>query len=494
MEQILSLRPLESLNFDNSYARLPPQWYQRIKPRPLQGAHLASFNAPVARLIDLDPCTVNPEQLVRYFNGEQPLPGAQPLAMKYTGHQFGFYNPDLGDGRGLLLGEVINARGERWDLHLKGAGRTAFSRFGDGRAVLRSTIREYLAGEAMAALGIPTTRALCLIASEQFTQRNGMEPCAALVRVTPCHIRFGHFEYFFYSQQHDELKRLADYVIARYYPDCADADNPYLALYNAVQERTAELVALWQCYGFVHGVLNTDNMSIIGETFDYGPYTFMDHYDPALVSNQNDDEGRYAFKRQPEIVLWNLSAFAQALVPLVPQNELEQALTRFMGRYRHHELKRMRARLGLQREEDGDAQLVRSLLALAASHRLDLTRFLYRLIDFDEADDAQLADLFGLCSSPAALVDWLAAYRSRLEREAASPPIRQAQMRAVNPRYILRNYMAEEVIREAHQGDYQPLNALLSLLREPSRVHPELDRYAEAPPDWAAAICLTCSS
>jgi len=494
MERAHALQTLESLHFVKNYSRLPEQWFQRIDPKPLQGAHLASFNAEVAGLIDLDPCTVDPERLVSCFNGEQPLPGAEPLAMKYTGHQFGFYNPDLGDGRGLLLGEVVNHKGERWDLHLKGAGRTAFSRFGDGRAVLRSTIREYLAGEAMAGLGIPTTRALCLIASEQFTRRNGMEPCAMLVRVTPCHIRFGHFEYFYYTGQHDQLKQLADYAIQRYYPDCADSANPYLSMYLEIQERTAELVALWQSYGFVHGVLNTDNMSILGETFDYGPYTFMDWYEPDHIANKNDDQGRYAFKRQPEIVLWNLSALAQALIPLIPQDKLEHALTQFMERFRYYELKRMRARLGLQSEDAGDEELLDKLRRIAASQRLDLSRFLYLLSDLDELSDQQLADKLGLCAVPEALTGWLDDYRARLEREVASAPIRRAQMRAVNPRYILRNYMAEEVIREAHAGDYTPLRDLLPLLRNPSRIDPALDRYAGAPPDWAGSICLTCSS
>ncbi|WP_104001326.1 protein adenylyltransferase SelO [Marinobacterium lutimaris] len=485
---------LEQLNFDNTYARLPERWYQRREPTPLKGAHLAGFNPQVAAIIGLDPCEVDPRELVPFFNGEKELPGAEPLAMKYTGHQFGFYNPDLGDGRGLLLGEVVNESGERFDVHVKGAGRTAFSRFGDGRAVLRSSIREYLAGEAMAGLGIPTTRALCLIASEQFTQRNGMEPCALLVRVTPCHIRFGHFEYFFYTRQYDELKQLADYCIERFYPGCKTAENPYLAMFLEVQERTAELVALWQCYGFVHGVLNTDNMSILGETFDYGPYTFLDGYDPSHVANKNDHEARYAFGKQPEIVLWNMSAFAQALVPLVPQKDLEQALTKFMARYRFHELKRMRARLGLQREEEGDAELIAGLKKLAAAQDLDLGRFFYRLSEMDGGGAADWEGLLALVCNPVDLEAWLTLYQQRLDREVASFPIRQAQMKAVNPRYVLRNYMAEEVIREAHAGDYKPLNELVGLLRDPSRVHPELDRYHDEPPEWAAAICLTCSS
>ncbi|MBR9882632.1 MAG: YdiU family protein [Oceanospirillales bacterium] len=480
------------LNFDNSYARLPESWYQRTEPKPLKGAHLASFNPSVARWLDIDPCTAVPEEVVRFFNGEASLPGAEPLAMKYTGHQFGFYNPDLGDGRGLLLGEVVNSSGARFDLHVKGAGRTAFSRFGDGRAVLRSSVREYLAGEAMVGLGIPTTRALCLIASEQFTQRNGMEPCALLVRVTPCHIRFGHFEYFYYTRQHDELKRLADYCIKRYYPECLEEENPYYSFYLKVQERTARLVALWQSYGFVHGVLNTDNMSILGETFDYGPFTFMDRYEPDHVANKNDDQGRYAFKRQPEIVLWNMSALAQSLVPLVPQDKLEHALTRFMGTFRRYDLERMRSRLGLLREESGDAALVESLRSIAADHRLDLNRFLYVLADLPS--DVEIAATIGTCALPEVLVGWMGEYRLRLAREAASAPIRAAQMRSVNPRYILRNYMAEESIREAHAGNYDLLNSLLPLLRNPSSLNESLDRYAGAPPDWAEAICLTCSS
>jgi uncharacterized protein YdiU (UPF0061 family) len=485
---------LEALSFDNSYARLPEHWYQRIDIKPLKGAHLASFNPPVAAMLGLDPCELDPDRLVSQINGDVSVPGADPIAMKYTGHQFGFYNPDLGDGRGLLLGEVINDKRERWDIHLKGIGRTAYSRFGDGRAVLRSSIREYLASEAMAGLGIPTTRALCLVASDQFTQRNGMEPCAVLARVTPCHIRFGHFEYFFYSRRYDELKQLADYTIDRYYPECRKADNPYLAFYQAVQSRTASLVALWQCYGFVHGVLNTDNMSVLGETFDYGPYTFMDRYEPGFVANKNDDEGRYAFDRQPEIVLWNMSALAQALVPLVPQKELEQSLVGFMKEFRDQEALRMRARLGFQREEKGDRELVDAFFRIARECQLDINRFLYALTEANDFNGLDLASLCGRCDTDGSLSEWLGHYRERLAREAASEPIRRAQMRAVNPRYVLRNYMAEEVIREAHNGDYKPLNNLLALLRTPAEKNEQLDHYAGTPPDWAGAICLTCSS
>ncbi len=333
---------LDSLNFDNSYLRFPASFYQRVEPTPLHNPYLISFNPEVARLLDLDPCTVNPSQLADYFSGNRMLVGSEPLAMKYTGHQFGMYNPDLGDGRGLLLGEVVNQKGERWDLHLKGAGKTAFSRFGDGRAVLRSSIREYLISEAMQGLRIPTTRALCLVGSEERAMREGMmEPCATVLRVTQCHIRFGHFEYLYYTRQHEALKELADYALARFFPELLETDQPYLAMFTAVVQRSARLVAKWQAYGFVHAVLNTDNMSLIGETFDYGPYSFMDAYQPDLISNQNDHQGRYAFAQQPGIIHWNLSCLAQALVPLIDRDALIEVLNTYPARFHMAELKRI---------------------------------------------------------------------------------------------------------------------------------------------------------
>lgn len=487
------LNTLETLNFDNSYAALPESFYHRTDPQPLPDAHLISFNTEVARLIDLDPCSVTPQQLARYFGGDGILPGSHPIAMKYTGHQFGYYNPDLGDGRGLLLGEVVNHKGERWDLHLKGAGKTRYSRFGDGRAVLRSSIREYLISEAMYGLGIPTTRALSLVGSSQHVMREGMEPCAAVLRVTSCHIRFGHFEYFYYSKQHDYLRQLADYCLARYFPAASDAENPYLEMFRQVVERNARMVALWQAYGFVHGVLNTDNMSLIGETFDYGPYTFMDHFNPDHVSNHTDEVGRYAYKRQPQIVEWNLTALAQALVPLIEQSALEEQLARFGDTFLCYRDQRLRARLGLQSEQEGDHALIEALLSLFARQKVDMHRFFRTLSDFpEEAEcDARLGELV---HHDEELRDWLTRYRIRVEAEVASQPIRQQQMRAVNPRYILRNYMAEEVIREAHVGNYEPLNELLAVLRHPGEPHQKYGHYAAEPPSWACAINLTCSS
>lgn len=489
-----ALRTLETLNFDNSYARLPEQWFQRTAPKPLKNAHLISFNPRVAKHLDLDPCQSHPDALVRYFGGEVPVPGASPLAMKYTGHQFGHYNPDLGDGRGLLLGEVVNQRGERWDLHLKGAGQTAFSRFADGRAVLRSSIREYLVSEAMHGLGIPTTEALCLIGSEEFTSRIGMEPCAMLLRVSRCHVRFGHFEWLYYSRRHDELRQLADYCLQRFYPACLDADNPYLAMFEEIQTRTASLVALWQTYGFVHGVLNTDNMSILGETFDYGPYTFMDTYEPDHIANKNDDAGRYAFFRQPAIVHWNLACLAQALLPLVERSQLETVLERFPAQQAEFQLRRQKARLGLQGQNAGDAQLVERLWQLFKQQRTDMTRFFDCLTDAPDTESLPEILTEFTQAMPQDWADWWTRYQQRLQQEASSVPIRRQQMRSVNPRYLLRNYMAEEAIREATQGDYRLVNRLLPLLRHPGDLHTDLESYRQPPPDWARAICLTCSS
>jgi len=488
------MHTLDTLSFDNSYTELPEHFYQRVSPTPLKSPYLISLNTEVARLLSLDPCDLTPERLAEVFAGHESLPGADPIAMKYTGHQFGVYNPDLGDGRGLLLGEVINEQGERLDLHLKGAGKTPFSRFGDGRAVLRSSIREYLVSEAMHGLGIPTTRALCLVGSEELAMRDGrMEPCATVLRVTPCHVRFGHFEYFYYSRRHDDLKVLADYCLERYFPDCLQQDNPYLAMFKEVTARTAKLVAQWQGYGFVHAVLNTDNMSLIGETFDYGPYSFMDSYKPNTISNQNDHKGRYAFAQQPAVVHWNLACLAQTLLTLVDKEALVAVLDSYPAQYEQAFLDLMRQRLGLLTAEESDTQLVEDLLQLFTQQAVDMNRFFRRLNGFDGSEDS-LTKLMQLLQNPAALNDWLLRYEQRLTRQPQSHAERAEQMNQVNPEFILRNYMAQEAISAATEGDFTLVNDLLSLLRNPSEPNKQYAYYAESPPDWAGAICLTCSS
>ncbi|KAA0875166.1 protein adenylyltransferase SelO [Nitrincola tapanii] len=488
-------RRLEHLNFDNSYARLPESWFHSIEPQPLKHAHLISFNPRVAEHLDLDACQTQPQDLAHYFGGEGRLPGTQPLAMKYAGHQFGYYNPDLGDGRGVLLGEVVNQAGQRWDLHLKGSGKTAFSRFGDGRAVLRSSIREYLVSEAMYGLQIPSTSALCLVGSESYTQRLGMEPCAMVLRVTPCHIRFGHFEHFYYQKRIPELQQLLDYCLSRFYPQYQQAEQPYLAFFTEVARRSARLVAQWQSYGFVHGVMNTDNMSILGETFDYGPFTFLDAYDPSHISNKNDDTGRYAFFRQPAVMLWNLACLAQTLLPFIAREALESILEAFNDQQHTYELEIKAQRLGLHDCDAKAAELVTELWAWFKQEAVDVTRFLACLSQVPATELTTSVELMSFATQgKARLQAWLLAYQARLAQQSLPEPQRLAQMQAVNPRYILRNYMAEEAIRAATEGDYRLVNQLLALLRDPYRESSDLAHYAEPPPNWAAAICLTCSS
>jgi len=487
-------KPLNELTFDNSYLQFPEHFYHRVNPQGLKNAHLISFNPVVAELLDLNPCEVTPSQLAQYFGGGDLLPGSEPIAMKYAGHQFGHYNPSLGDGRGLLLGEVINSQQERWDLHLKGAGKTAFSRMGDGKAVLRSSIREYLVSAAMAGLGIPTTQALALVGSETYTMREGMEPCAQVLRVTQSHIRFGHFEHFYHQRQEDDLKLLADYCLDRFYASCKQSDNPYLAMFRAIRDRSLTMVAQWQAYGFVHGVMNTDNMSILGETFDYGPYTFMDTFNPDFISSHTDHEGRYAFKNQPNIMGWNLSCLAQALIPLAPKEGLIEALDECGPLYDQYYYETMRRRLGLLTAEEGDKPLIEQLNTLCAIHKMDRNRFLRDLSDLNPDDDASIQTCLLHAADPTVLTDWLAAYTNRLDNEAASAPIRQQQMHSVNPVYLLRNYMAEEAIREAQQGDYRLVNTLLAVLRNPFEEKDEYQHYAGQPPEWAGGICLSCSS
>ncbi len=485
---------LQTLNFDNSYLTLPSGFYQKIKPTPLETPFMIAFDPEVAQALDLDPCGINPSEISRYLSGHELFPGSEPIAMKYTGHQFGVYNPELGDGRGLLLGEVVNRSGVRWDLHLKGAGKTAFSRFGDGRAVLRSSIREYLVGIAMQGLNIPTTRALAIVGSEEVAMREGMmEPCAAVLRVTQCHIRFGHFEYLYYTRQHDALKELADYCIERFFPEFIAAENPYAAMFEEVLKRSADLVAHWQAYGFVHAVMNTDNMSLIGETFDYGPYSFLDRYDPTYISNHNDHQGRYAFAQQPAVMHWNLSCLGQALLPLIEREEVVTLLDSFPERYGLAELAVYRRRLGLQQAQLEDAELIQQLIRVFTLHKLDMHRFFRALSEFTTY--AQLpAYLQELSEHYAELSEWLKQYEQRLQSEVASVPIRQAQMRAVNPVFVLRNYMAEEAIQAAHKGDFEPIHNLQMILRQPMQEAADFQRYAEAPPEWAGGICLTCSS
>jgi uncharacterized protein YdiU (UPF0061 family) len=341
----------------------------------------------------------------------------------------------------------------------------------------------------MFGLGIPTTRALAMFGSEEFTLRNGAEPCAQVLRVTPCHIRFGHFEYFYYSGQHEDLKQLADYVVDRYYPEAKQAENPYLFMYQQVLERSAYLVAQWQSYGFVHAVMNTDNMSIIGETFDYGPFTFMDRYEPNHIANKNDDRGRYAFSNQPSIMQWNLAALAQALIPLIEKSDLEAQLERFSSLYFDAYYTKLSKRLALPNPGVTHKALIDEMLELLQRQQGDLNRFILALMNLDKGDSLN-DDL----DNHKLYSEWLDHFYRVRHSEEEQLKSRLDYAKTLNPVYILRNYMCEEAIRDAHEGDYQRVNHLLAMVREPTKYYAPLAHYAEAPPKWAEGIFLTCSS
>ncbi len=494
------MRTLESLQFDNSYARLPEAFHRRVAPLPLKHPRLACFNAEVAELLDLDPREAERPEFVAYLGGERPLPGSDPVAMAYSGHQFGHYVPQLGDGRALLLGEVVNGRGERWDLHLKGAGETPYSRMGDGRAVLRSSIREYLCGEAMYGLGIPTTRALCLIASDEKVARERMERGAMLLRVAPSHLRFGSFELFYYQADFSALERLADYAIGHHFPHLLGTAERYSGLLREVVERTAHLMAQWQLVGFAHGVMNTDNMSLLGLTLDYGPFGFLDAFDPGFICNHSDHSGRYAFQRQPYIGLWNLSRFAQALLPLLegePEAAAEQA-NAILGEYDHHFSRAygrgMGAKLGLQEQREGDAGLAVELLELLAAEGVDYSGLFRDLATFDPTAGAANATLRAWFRDGAGFDAWAQRYAARLQSEGRDGAARAAQMQRVNPRYVLRNYLAQLAIEQAERHDFSELKRLAQLLRDPFTEQVGAERYAAPPPEWGRRLVISCSS
>jgi uncharacterized protein YdiU (UPF0061 family) len=495
---IAAMPSLEQLHYSNSFARLPEAFHGHLQPTPLAAAHLASFNTAAAALIDLDPGEAGRGEFVEYLNGTRPLPGTDPIAMLYAGHQFGHYVEQLGDGRAIILGEVLNRRGERWELQLKGAGQTPYSRRGDGRAVLRSTIREYLGSEAMHGLGIPTTRALCMLGSAEEVYREQIETGALLLRMAPSHVRFGSFEVFFYRGEHQRLRQLADYVIEHHYPDLWQREDRYLACYREVAARTARLIAQWQLVGFAHGVMNTDNMSILGLTLDYGPFGFLDEYQPGFICNHSDHQGRYAFERQPDIGLWNLSCLAQALLPLLdPEPEAAVALAKagfdlYQEQFRLAYDQGMAAKLGLAEVQPGDAALAQGWLDLLASSGADYSNSFRALGEF--AADPAHPTLGNERVDRAAFDAWARDYRQRLAQEGMDPAARRAHMQAVNPKYILRNYLAEQAIRAAQQGDYGEIDRLLALLRRPFDEQPEMAAYAAPPPDWGKRLEVSCSS
>ncbi len=486
---------LEHLDFQNTYAGLPDVFYERVKPTPFPNPYLVSVNPAAAELLDIAPTEWTRPEFAEYFCGAKLLSGSDPIAMLYSGHQFGHYVPQLGDGRAIMLGEVRNQKGERWELQLKGAGLTRFSRDGDGRAVMRSTIREYLCGEAMHGLGIPTTRSLCIVAGEEVVWRETPEPGAMLLRMAQTHVRFGSFEVFYYRRQFEYLKTLADYVIEYHYPHLVGAENSYARLVHEVAVRTGHLVAQWQAVGWAHGVLNTDNMSILGLTMDYGPFGFMERYDPTFICNHSDHHGRYSFQNQPDIGYWNIRALARALSPFVEEADVnatpevyEKAMT---GKY----AELMRAKLGLVESHAGDDKLVTDLLNLLDSSRADYTTVFRALGAVRQESPTGPSELRDQFLHREAFDDWTARYRERLRAEKSDDEERQVSMDQVNPKYILRNHLAQRAIIQAvQQKDYSEIDRLLSLLSDPFNEQSGMEAYAMPPPPGEPSIIVSCSS
>jgi uncharacterized protein YdiU (UPF0061 family) len=473
--------------FDNSYARLPDRFFSRLPPSPVAAPHLVRLNEKLAWYLGLDPARLATPEGVEILAGNRVPKSGEPLAMAYAGHQFGTFVPQLGDGRAILLGEVIDRDGLRRDIQLKGAGPTPFSRRGDGRAALGPVLREYIVSEAMAALGIPTTRALAAVTTGEKVWRNIPVPGAVLTRVASSHIRVGTFQFFAARGDVEGVRMLADHVIARHYPEAAEAARPYRALLDAVIAAQAELVARWLMVGFIHGVMNTNNMSIAGETIDYGPCAFMDAYDPTTVFSSIDRRGRYAYANQPRIALWNLARLAETLQPLLSDQEdvaiadAEAALATFAPQFERAYQAGFGRKLGFSAELEGDAALASTLLDGMAVNQVDFTLFFRRLGDaqLEGEGDAAVRVLF---ADPSAYDTWVPQWRARLRDDPQDVATRGAAMRAVNPAYIPRNHRVEAVIKAAvEQEDFAPFDELVAVLARPFDDQPALSHYGQPP-------------
>ena len=491
---------MSPIPFDNSYARLPERFYAPRAPTPVAAPRLIRLNRSLAESLGLDPDWLAGPDGVAALAGNQIPAGATPLAAAYAGHQFGQFVPQLGDGRAILLGEVIDRAGQRRDIQLKGSGPTPFSRRGDGRAALGPVLREYLVSEAMAALGIPTTRALAAVATGEPVVRETLLPGAVLTRVASSHIRVGTFQFFAVRGDVEGLRALADHVIARHYPEAVGVEKPYRALLEGVVARQSELVARWLLVGFVHGVMNTDNMSVAGETIDYGPCAFLDVYDPRTVFSSIDQHGRYAYGEQPRIALWNLTRLAETLLPLLAADETEAvaeaeaALAGYGPRFETAYHAGLNAKLGLTEVRDGDPALAGDLLKRMAENQADFTRT-FRALCAASAHpeaDAAVRDLF---VDPTAYDAWAQSWRPRLAQEARDSAATEAAMRRVNPAFIPRNHRVEAMIAAAvERDDFAPFEELLTVLSRPYDDQPAMVRYAEAPEGGGVGYRTFCGT
>lgn len=470
-------------NFDNSYAELPDLMYTKQNPTPVRAPHIIAFNEPLAETLGLNIEALHSDEGAAVFAGNEIPPGALPLAQAYAGHQFGHFTM-LGDGRAILLGEQISPQGKRVDVQLKGSGRTPYSRGGDGRAAIGPMLREYIISESMHALGIPTTRSLAVVATGQPVTRERDLPGAVLTRVASSHLRVGTFQYARGAGTTEDLRILAEYTLQRHYSgaDLGTGESRYLVLLQEVIKRQAALIAKWQLVGFIHGVMNTDNMTLSGETIDYGPCAFMDTFNPSTVFSSIDSQGRYAYSNQPYIAAWNLARLAEALLPLLHEDEeeaiklAEDALAQFTELYHNNWLAGMRAKLGIFHEEEQDETLIKDLLGMMQKHGADYTNT-FRALTLNQPENTAL---FGT----AEFDSWYAQWKERLGRQQESEEVSQELMRSSNPAVIPRNHRVEEALEAAEQqGDFSVMEQLLSVLAKPYAYSPEQEEYAVLPPE-----------
>ena len=482
--------------FDNSFARSLESYFHYCDPEPAVAPKWLQFNHELAEELGLDPVTLDSDAGLAIFSGNETAEGSKPLAQAYAGHQFGGFSPQLGDGRALLLGEVIDTQQHRRDIQLKGSGRTPFSRGGDGKAAVGPVLREYLIGEAMYALGIPTTRALAAIATGKEVYRENILPGAILTRVAASHIRVGTFQYGAARGNEDEVRKLADYAIARHYPETAEAENPYLAFFAAVADAQADLVAQWMSIGFIHGVMNTDNMTISGETIDFGPCAFMESYDPGTVFSSIDHGGRYSYANQPQILVWNLARLAEPLIPLVDPDQkravelLTETIECIQPLYESYWLTRMRSKIGLSKEDSLDSQLIQDLLKVMEG--TDFTLAFRRLSQVLRGERDIVRNLF---KKPNDFDEWEPRWRKRLEQEEVATEETAQAMDRVNPIYIPRNHKVEEALAAAtHQADMTFFSKLLTIVTRPFEEVEGNEAYAEPAPATSIPYRTFCGT
>jgi uncharacterized protein YdiU (UPF0061 family) len=494
------MKTLENLNLSNSFAKLGAEFFQEKSPDPVSNPYLIDSNPSAIELIELKLTEIKRNEFLEYFSGNRLLPNSKPLAMAYSGHQFGSYNPRLGDGRGLLLGEVQDKYKNTLDIHLKGCGPTRFSRGFDGRATLRASIREYLGGEAVHGLGIPTTRSLAVIGTGELVHREVPEPGAILVRLTDSHVRFGSFQFLHFNNKPEKVTALLNYVIERHYPSIQNDSDKYRLLLRHVVNRTAKLIALWQANGFIHGVMNTDNMTITGATFDYGPYGFMDHFNPNFTPNHSDPNGRYAYGKQPEIGYWNLSKFAETLKNLGNSEFIAEELTNYQPTYNDYYRTLMGQKLGLEILDSEFKELVNKLFQLLYNNSIDYSIFFRHLSDLPSNFPKTLKHKF---KDPQALDSWLSMYVRLIEREDPSLNTRTEKMNLINPKFILRNYLLQNATDKAmKESDFSEVERLRILLEDPYKDRPELfskygiesEHYAAETPPPSIEMQLSCSA